>query len=217
MKSSILPMIVSVLFLIGCNSLSKKSEDNKISTKTYENEFFSLEYPSNLTCHEEVNNDYVENPHMQAGYKVTIVDPSGKDKTRVEIVKSVIANLHMTAEQMRDLSVLLKEQQQSEDSDGFAVADTIAYIGGKPIEREEEFSFIKTTGVLDSLTFGQYPAAMSFSKLRHNESGDTVNAFQMVVLVDTVIYYLNGIVPENDDGTIEKKEHSILESIKFKK
>lgn len=188
--------IIALCALLGvsckCNKSEKISNDKneKIlqKNKIYKNEFFSLEYPIDWDCVEEINDMYDTIPAMSKGIRVTLFS-SGTTWHVVSVQKSAMFECFDTPEEWRDTSIVLK---QFDDQ----------YIG-----TVESY-------ILDSLQFGPYPAAMAGFVVVPNE-GDTLIHKQMVVMDGKDLYYLNNSFDWNDDGTLEKKGDSILSSFRI--
>lgn len=182
------------MFLHAC-SPSKKTEGN-IQHNTemikYNNEFFSLMYPSNWEFEEEVNNMNDTIPAMSKGIRSTFYSNNPYSLWHTVMVqKSAMFECFKTPEEWRDASIQFK---QFDDQ----------YIG------------TVDSYMLDSLKFGPYPAAMAGFVVAL-ESGDTLIHKQMVVMVDKDLYYLNNTFDWHDDGSLELLGDSILSTVRFHK
>jgi hypothetical protein len=192
---AILPLLV-VLLSVCCSCTTNKGKDADAQgslpeEKTYENEFFSIEFPYNWDYEEEVNDAYDTIPAMSKGVRVTLysTNPYAAWHT-VMVQKSAMSQCFDTPEEWRDASIALKQADEQ-------------YIG------------VIDELVQDSLKFGKYPAAMAgFGVV--TETGDTIIQKQMVVMVDKELYYLNNSFDCNDDGTLEQIGDSILATVRFK-
>ena len=178
----------------SCSSAnSKKEEKRKENTQlVYENEFFSIVYPSDWEYQEEINDEYENNPSMSKGIRVTLFPKNQKTKWPVVMVqKSAMAGLYSTPEEARDASVTLKQFDKQ-------------YIG--TVDKYMQ----------DSLQFGPNPAAMA-GFIYVTEEGDTIINRQLIVVTnDKETYYLNDSFDWNDDGTLEKQGAKILATFRIK-
>lgn len=176
----------------ACTTKKKNSKYIPVASKIqhYRNDFFSLDYPSNWTFDEEINNMDDTIPAMSKGIRTTLYNSNPYSEWHtVMIQKSAMFKKFQAPEVWRDESILLKQ------FDG-------QYIG------------VVDSYMLDSLHFGPYPAAMAGFVVAL-ESGDTLIHKQMVVLVGKYLYYLNNTFDWNDDGTLEKRGDLILSGIHF--
>lgn len=183
--------IISVIFLIlsACSSSVKnESTPSIVKPQTYANEFFSIEYPGNWKVYEEVNNINDSNEAFSKGIRATFFNPASTWPT-VAVQKSAMFNYFSTPEEWRDLSVQLK---QFDDS----------YIG-----TVESY-------MLDSLQFGPYPAALAGFVVVQGH--DTIIHKQLVIMDGKDVYYLSNCFPWNDDGALQLKGDAILTSFRTK-
>lgn len=197
MKKSLV-LIIAGLFLCTCLCAcsSDKKMDNKsqntLTMQEYSNEFFSLMYPSNWEYEEDINNMNDTIPAMSKGIRSTFYSSNPYSKWHTVMVqKSAMFECFKTPEEWRDASVQFK---QFDDQ----------YIG------------TVDSYMLDSLSFGPYPAAMAGFVVAL-ESGDTLIHKQMVVMVDKDLYYLNNTFDWHDDGSLVLLGDSIISTIKFHK
>lgn len=182
---------------VACSSYATKvaknadSQEGTSAEKTYENEFFSVDYPAEWVCEEEINNMCDTVPAMAKGINVVLYNPDPQMPWPViRIQKSAMVDLFSTPEEGRDISVQLKQL------DG-------AYLG------------TLEDCMADSLKVGSSPAAMA-GFVSVTEQGDTVIQKQLVVMVGKEVYYLNNIFDYNDEGILEVMGDAILETVKFK-
>jgi hypothetical protein len=70
--------------------------------------------------------------------------------------------------------------------------------------------------MLDSLQFGNLPAAMEGFAFLADDGDAVVVQKQLVVMVGKEVYYLNNIFDMNDDGTMESAGDAILKTVRFK-
>jgi hypothetical protein len=192
---AILPLLV-VLLSICCSCTKKKEKDADVQgslpvEKTYENEFFSIEFPYKWDYEEEVNNMCDTISAMSKGINVTIYHQNPQVPwPLIRVQKSAMFECFSKPEEWRDLSIQLK---QFDDR----------YIG------------TVDSYMLDSLQFGPSPAAMA-GFIVVTEQGDTVIQKQLVVMVEKEVYYLNNTFDWKDDGTFERIGDAILETVRFK-
>lgn len=161
-----------------------------IETEEYQNEFFSLKYPSDWVYDEEINNMCDSIPGMSKGIRCTFYssDPHYPWQT-VMIQKSAMFGFYKTPEEWRDASVQLKQFDPQ-------------YIG------------IVEVLMQDSLRVGIHPAAMA-GFIVALESGDTVIHQQTVVMVGKDTYFLNNSFDWHDDGSLKLMGDAILSSVRF--
>ncbi len=183
------------IFLYACSPSKKTEEENKRPNSEmikYNNEFFSLMYPSNWEFDEEVNNMNDTIPAMSKGIRSTFYSNNPYSPWHTVMVqKSAMFECFKTPEEWRDASIQFKQFDNQ-------------YIG------------TVDSYMLDSLKFGPYPAAMAGFVVAL-ESGDTLIHKQMVIMVDKDLYYLNNTFDWHDDGSLELLGDSILSTIRFSK
>lgn len=189
-----------LIFVLGAVLLCACTQSNKSADKLptvpkmqkYENEYFSIRYPSNWECQEDVNNMCDTLPAFSKGLLATFWNPDPSlPYLVVSVQKSAMFHVFKTPEEWRDLSVQLKQFSKE------YIATIDAYM-------------------LDSLDFEPYPAAMAGFIVKP-EDGDTLVHVQIVVMVDSDVYYLNNTFDYHSDGKLEEFGDVILSSIEFKK
>lgn len=195
--------LMAIFLLLGlwvtasssCGKNSKVEISAQGSTqlgKTYENEFFSIEYPADWAYEEEINNMCDTVPAMSKGINVVVYNQNRQSRWPiVRVQKSSMFDCFNTPEEWRDLSTELK---QFDDN----------YIG-----TVDEY-------MLDSLQFGNLPAAMAGFAFLADDGDAVVVQKQLVVMVGKEVYYLNNIFDMNDDGTMESAGDAILKTVRFK-
>lgn len=185
-------LFILTIALCSCSGSSEKKGVPLGTPKErlYENDFFSIKYPYNWTYDEEVNNISDSISAMSKGIRCTLYNPNSEVYSTISVQKSAMFECFKTPEEWRNLSIELK---QFDDH----------YIG-----TVESY-------MLDSLTFGPYPASMAGFVVATDE-GDTLIHKQMVIMDGKDLYYLNNIFDWNDDGTLEKRGDSILTTMRLK-
>lgn len=190
-----LPILV-VLGTILCACTSRVVTGNHplidyIETEEYQNEFFSLKYPSDWVYDEEINNMYYSILGMPKGFRCTFYSSDPNHPWHlVMIQKSAMSGMYKTPEEWRDASVQFKQF-------------------------DDQYIDIVDIYMQDSLRVGTHPAAMA-GFIVALESGDTVIHKQTVVMVDNDTYLLNNSYDWHDDGTLELLGDAILSSVRFK-
>ena len=182
--------LIALCTLLGASCKNSRSDRISQDNKIYQNEFFSLEYPFNWEYDEEINDMCDTIPAMPKGIRVTFFNNNPNTPWHsVMVQKSAMFECFKTPEEWRDASVQFK---QFDDQ----------YIG------------TVDSYMLDSLSFGPYPAAMAGFVVATDE-GDTLIHKQMIIMDGKDLYYLNNTFDWNDDGTLEKKGDSILSSFRI--
>lgn len=191
----LLTTLLAGICLCACFSNNKTYSKPKVKVQPmadYTNEFFSMKYPAHWEYEEEVNNVNDTIPGMSKGIRATFYNPNPYAAWHTVMVqKSVMPELFDNPEQWRDASVQIKQLNDQ-------------YIG------------IVDRYMVDSLTFGSYPAAMA-GFVVVPESGDTLIHKQIVVLVNKDLYYLNNTFDWHDNGKLEQLGDSILSTVQFKR
>lgn len=194
----LLSAILIGISICACTSPKTKPEskaDTTMRMKQYNNEYFSLQYPSHWECEEEINNMKDSIPVMSEGIRATFYNPNPySPHLTVMVQKSAMTPMIQslkTPEEWRDLSVEFKHFDKQ-------------YLG------------TVDDCMLDSLRFGPYPAAMA-GFVVVLENGDTLVHKQTVVIVDNDLYYLNNTFDFHDKGYLEQLGDSILSTVKFNK
>lgn len=188
-------LTIVVLGTILCACTSRVVTGNHplidyIETEEYQNEFFSLKYPSDWVYDEEINNMY-SIPGMPKGFRSTFYSSDPHYPWHlVMIQKSAMSGMYTTPEEWRDASVQFKQF-------------------------DDQYIDIVDIYMQDSLRVGTHPAAMA-GFIVALESGDTVIHKQTVVMVDNDTYLLNNSFDWHDDGTLELLGDAILSSVRFK-
>ncbi len=183
------------LLVLSCSNNKHKvkttgTKNTEATTKKYENEYFSVSYPNDWICDVEEIDMTDSIPFMRKGIRATLCNSNPYAPWHlVMIQKSAMFDAMQTPEEWRDLSVQLK---QFEDD----------YIG------------IAEAYMIDSISFGNYPAAMA-GLVAFNEYGDTIIHKQLVVMIEKQVYYLNNSFPLRNSDEIQKKGDRILSSVRF--
>ncbi len=185
---------IVAMMCVACSSTTKKVEQvEKTSNEmlTYENDFFTLDYPSTMVYEEDIEDNSGATPSVAKGIRVSLYDLSLDVPFVVSVQKSAFVDMFDTPEEGRDFSVALKQFDENED-----VLETVDSL------------------MRDSLTFGKYPAAMA--GFLCTENGDTLLHKQLIVMANGELYYLNSTFDVHDDGTLQNIGDKILRSVKFK-
>ncbi len=191
MKKTLLSFVTALVAIVSCTTkINSRHIPPQVKENEYKNEFFSVTYPSNWVYDVEVNDMSDSIPAMRNGIRVYLTSSNPNDPWQVVVVqKSAMFDVFKTPEEWRDASIQFKQFDKS-------------YIG-----TVESY-------MLDSLSFGQWPAAMA-GFVAVNETGDTIIHKQMVVMVGMQVYYLNNSFPWHTDSSIELRGDRILESVRF--
>lgn len=187
----IIPFIIIVTLLcLSCGGSGKNVSPSRTELKRYANEYFAIDYPSDWITSVHINNMCDTIPDASIGIELTLSPRTLHNSYHaLRVQKSAMFYVFDTPEQWRDLSIEFKQNDNK----------YLGYI--------EPF-------IQDSLNFNGYPAAMTgFVKL--SEYGDTIVQKQLVVMVDSTIYYLDNVFDWNDDGSLEDLGDSILSTTKF--
>ena len=166
MQHLIFLFLIALCTLLGASCKNSRSDRISQDNKIYQNEFFSLEYPFNWEYDEEINDMCDTIPAMPKGIRVTFFNNNPNTPWHTVMVqKSAMFECFKTPEEWRDASVQFK---QFDDQ----------YIG------------TVDSYMLDSLSFGPYPAAMAGFVVATDE-GDTLIHKQMIIMDGKDLYYLN--------------------------
>ena len=193
-----LPLFLISLILLCVFGCGRTDKNNNIVSnspsfiqerlKHYENDYFSFDYPYDMTIEEEINHISDTINGLKKGLSITLYH--NNLPIQFLFVKSAMYDVFDTPEQWRDLSIQLKE-----------IADS-NYIGYYDVE--------------DSLYFNDTPAA-SVTFAFKGEHGDTLVQHQMVVLrKNKDLFFLNYIAPTylyNGEG---EAPITIFDSFQFK-
>ncbi len=179
---------ITIAAISACtNKTSVTTNHTQETEKVYQNEYFSINYPSSWSYDVEENEISDTIPGLRKGIKVNI-SPWYQWQV-VSVQKSAMFDVFETPEQWRDFSIEMKKF----DDSYIAVVDSY---------------------VVDSLSFGDWPAAMA-GFIAINELNDTIFHKQLVVMVNKQLYYLNNSFLWNAEQAIEQRGDAILSSVRF--
>lgn len=187
-------ILAATLIMVACGS--KNATDTTSSTKAdsicqFENEWFSIKYPSFLKVYTEENDTQDTIPFLKEGGSVTICNDILP--YRIYIVKSVSPKIFETPEEWRDFAI---------ESKNFISTDGVEYL-----------DVLETR---DSVYFYGNPAASVMYEVR-DEYGTIQVQHQTVVLRENDdLYYINFFAPKDEYSQYSPIGLSIINTLKFK-
>lgn len=190
--NKIVALIIGASLLCSCGHKQKPTnkESDDLSLLKYENEFFTMMYPGDWEYEEEVNNACDTIPGLSKGIGVELYSTNPEWPMQiVRVQKSAMPYQNLSPEELRDLSISLKQE-------------------------DNRYLMIVDECVMDNFKFGEYPAA-SVGFLVETERGDTIIHKQIVVKVDDDVYYLHNSFDWNELD-IQEVGDAILSTVRFK-
>lgn len=182
MKKLIPLAFMSIVVMVSCNR--PEVQDKMLH---FQNEIFSMDYPSSWEYDEEWENMCDSFPSSTQGYRLELYSPSMTWPV-VTIQRTSIPGCFDTPEAWRDANILFSQ------------------FNGLLGVVEDLF--------LDSASFDGFPAALGVCVIE--EEGDTLVQKQIVVKVENNVYFLNNLFQINDkNNRQELLGDSIIETIRF--